>query len=95
MPQSSSQLEQKFSGWTDREIYGLAQDRLKFDDYAGVLASIIQEADTPLTLGVFGPWGSGKTSLMRLIRDTLDHSTDKTRFKTVWFDAWKRRCGGR
>jgi len=36
-----AQLPDKFSGWTDREIYGLAQDRLKFDDYAGVLASII------------------------------------------------------
>jgi formylglycine-generating enzyme required for sulfatase activity len=88
MPNHAAPIPAKFCGWTDREIYGLAQDRLKFDHYAGVLAAIVQEADTPLTLGVFGPWGAGKTSLMRLIKDTLDHTTDKTQFKTVWFDAW-------
>jgi hypothetical protein len=29
MPQKSSIPEAKFSGWTDREILGLDQDRLK------------------------------------------------------------------
>ncbi len=77
-----------FSGWTDREIREHEQDRLKFDHYAGVLAEIIREADTPLTLGVFGPWGSGKTSLLRLIKDALDQGGNKSKFKTLWFDAW-------
>ena len=81
MPQST------FSGWTDKEIFAHAQDRLKFDHYAGVLADIICEADTPLTLGVFGQWGAGKTSLLRLIKDTLD-TERASKFKTVWFNAW-------
>jgi formylglycine-generating enzyme required for sulfatase activity len=85
MPTNS---EKKSSGWTDREILGLDQDRLKFEHYASVLAEIIQEADTPLTVGIFGSWGSGKTSLMRLIKDTLDKHDDKTQYKTLWFDAW-------
>ncbi|HJW84319.1 MAG TPA: P-loop NTPase fold protein, partial [Anaerolineae bacterium] len=76
------------SGWTDREIYAHAQDRLKFDHYAGVLAGIVREADTPLTLGVFGAWGAGKTSLLRLIKDTLDDGVDAAKFKTIWFNAW-------
>ncbi|HEY4722297.1 MAG TPA: P-loop NTPase fold protein, partial [Anaerolineae bacterium] len=88
MPPKFSIPEAKSSGWTDREIFGHTQDRLKFDHCAGVLAEIIREADTPLTLGVFGPWGSGKTSLMRLIKDTLDNDANAPNFKTLWFDAW-------
>jgi formylglycine-generating enzyme required for sulfatase activity len=82
------QLDRAFSGWTDREILSLDQDRLKFEHYASVLAEIIREADTPLTLGVFGPWGSGKTSLLRLIKDILDQAEGATAYKTLWFDAW-------
>jgi hypothetical protein len=29
------------------------------------LADIIQTGNTPLTIGVFGTWGSGKTSLIK------------------------------
>ena len=88
MPQPTPKPEAKSSGWTDREIYRHDQDRLKFDHYAGVLAEIIREADTPLTLGVFGPWGSGKTSLLRLIKDALDEGDGESKSRTLWFDAW-------
>ncbi len=33
-----------------------------------------------------GEWGSGKTSLMRMIEDVLK---EEKMIKTVWFDAWK------
>ncbi|MFZ0548350.1 MAG: P-loop NTPase fold protein, partial [Candidatus Promineifilaceae bacterium] len=42
----------------------------------------------PLTVGVFGTWGSGKTSLMRMLRDEVE-SDKKYAFRTVWFTAWK------
>ena len=57
--------ENKFSGWTDREILGLNQDRLKLEHYASVLVEIIQEVDTPLTVGIFGSWGSGRICASR------------------------------
>ncbi|WP_165774829.1 KAP family P-loop NTPase fold protein [Candidatus Viridilinea mediisalina] len=63
-------------------------DELGFTPAAQALAAIITEAeisDTPLTLGVYGPWGSGKTSLMQMILTDLDHN----RCTTVWFDAWR------
>jgi predicted KAP-like P-loop ATPase len=48
------------------------------------LADIIQTGNTPLTIGVFGTWGSGKTSLMKMVKNKLPND-----FTVAWFDAWK------
>lgn len=60
------------------------QDALDFTPYVETLADICKTAGTPLTIGVFGTWGSGKTSLMRMVRKKLPK-----KYTTVWFDAWK------
>ena len=68
------------------------EDRLNFAPYAKTLADIIAnpDTDTPLTIGVFGGWGRGKTSLMRMVRRRLVEETTNTRFpvRPVWFNAW-------
>src|SRR5207249_8782079 len=72
-------------GYSDQPA---TQDELGFAPFATALAAIPQDvalADTPLTIGIYGPWGSGKTSMMRTILDRLDH----TRCTTIWFDAWR------
>jgi len=33
------------------------------------LADVIVNSETPSTIGVFGEWGSGKTSLMLMIEE--------------------------
>ncbi len=38
-------------------------DALDFQPYVDTPVDIIQTGSTPLTVGVFGSWGSGKTSL--------------------------------
>ncbi|MEM7129832.1 MAG: SUMF1/EgtB/PvdO family nonheme iron enzyme [Chloroflexota bacterium] len=63
-------------------------DFLNFSDFRPALRSIIERADTPLTVGVFGPWGSGKTSLLRMLCQDLDEM-QKANIRTVWFTAWK------
>ncbi|MBC7226249.1 MAG: SUMF1/EgtB/PvdO family nonheme iron enzyme [Thermoflexales bacterium] len=77
--------------WTDRPIQTRSEDRLNFADYADILADIILTADTPITLGIFGPWGSGKTSLMRLVAERLigQRTPGHRRAQTVWFNAWQ------
>jgi hypothetical protein len=58
---------------------------------------MIRTSETPLTIGVFGEWGSGKTSLMRMVREKLDppqeapegSPTRNGPIITVWFEAWK------
>lgn len=77
--------------WTDQPILGAQSDRLSFSHYADVLAEVSLTADTPITIGIFGPWGSGKTSLMRLIAEQLVNrrTADHRWARAVWFNAWQ------
>ncbi len=66
-------------------------DLLGFSDYADALADFIKHPKTakPLTLGIDAPWGMGKTTLMRMLRERLAQPKSKSALPTVWFDAWK------
>ncbi|MBM4045619.1 MAG: hypothetical protein FJ279_10925 [Planctomycetes bacterium] len=81
----------------------------RFNAYADTLARLIaaKSTRTPLTIGIFGDWGTGKTTLMKAVQSRLDETSelDKCSFlspdekgdfrwcRTVWFNAWK--YGGR
>ncbi len=77
--------------WPDRPILDMAEDRFDFSDYAEALGQIVLSGNTPLTVGIFGPWGSGKTSLMRLIIKRLQgrRTTHHRRAHIIWFNAWQ------
>jgi len=69
-------------------------DNFYFPAYAKTISDIIayKENKTPLTIGIYGSWGTGKTSLMKLIRQNLKGyrgEGDFRRCKSVWFQAWK------
>jgi len=59
-------------------------DALDFTPYVETLVDVCSSASTPLTIGVFGTWGSGKTSLMKMVQKCLPGT-----FVTSWFNAWK------
>lgn len=63
-------------------------DRLSRSDTAHVLAALLTDPtlDTPLALGIYGEWGSGKTSVLRLIEHQIQATTTHL---TLWFDAWR------
>jgi len=52
--------------------------RFQFEAYADTFARIIAdpETDTPLTIGISGEWGTGKTTLMKAIRARLDQTRE-------------------
>ncbi|MBN1260698.1 MAG: SUMF1/EgtB/PvdO family nonheme iron enzyme [Anaerolineae bacterium] len=82
--------------WNDRPILHVDQDRFDFFDYADALSTIILKAHTPITIGLFGPWGSGKTSLMRLLATNLlgRRTEDHRRALVIWFNAWQYERDG-
>jgi tetratricopeptide (TPR) repeat protein len=59
---------------------------LDFNKYSKLLANTIQSSNPRFTVGIFGEWGTGKTTLMLMIQKILDKN-DKV--VTVWFDAWR------
>lgn len=65
-----------------------------FEEYAKTIADLIafKENKTPLVIGIYGPWGSGKTTLMQTVAHRLaQYERNKTfrACKPVWFQAWK------
>ncbi len=65
-----------------------------FDGYAKTIADLIayRKNRTPLVIGIYGPWGSGKTTLMKAVVKRLKGYEGKAPFrvcKPVWFQAWK------
>lgn len=65
-----------------------------FSPYIVTIADLIayRENKTPMVVGIYGKWGSGKTSLMRYVETRLKDKKKNGRFrvcKPVWFQAWK------
>src|SRR6478609_3382789 len=69
-----------------------AKDTLYFKEYSVQISSLIVNSIPQFTIGIYGEWGTGKTTLMQMIKDQIDknYSNNETLWiKTVWFDAWR------
>ena len=79
MPQSKTAL-------SDRPISNATDDSLKNNRYAIALADFIQGSDTPITIGIQGGWGTGKTSLLNLLKFKFEESS---KCLVVLVNAWE------
>ncbi len=69
----------------DRDAEG-SKDTLDRNGYATALAQAAVHTPQTITIGVYGDWGSGKTSAMRLMQRIIDEGDQAL---TVWFNAWQ------
>lgn len=70
--------------WADAET---DTDYLNYSEIAELIADLIaDERLLPLSLGVFGGWGIGKSSTLNLVERILREAEDK--YLIVRFDAW-------
>ena len=77
---------------SDLPIQGAAEDKLNRSTFADDLAQAIMSRDTPegLVIGMYGKWGSGKTSVINMVVEKLDLYNSRTEQKIVImrFNPW-------
>ncbi|VVP72805.1 Ycf48-like protein [Pseudomonas fluorescens] len=71
---------------SDAPTQSFSQDRLSFGPLAKGISRFLRNEATepPLTLAISGDWGTGKSSLMKLICKDLESNG----CRPVWFNAW-------
>lgn len=78
--------------WSDNET---KEDLLGYQVHADLLKEIVLDPTMlPISIGIFGDWGSGKSSLMLLLKDGIDQWTkegvnSKQMVAQIQFNSWQ------
>ena len=76
----------KTIGIIDEPVQPGAQDQLDISAHAISLIKFISATSTPITVGIQGEWGSGKTSLINSI---YHHFESEQKVKQIWINSWE------
>jgi hypothetical protein len=67
------------------------EEPLGLSRYATALSDFIKDCETPITVGIQGDWGVGKTSLLNMVKGKLEDSKyykDRV-YPVIYFNTWK------
>lgn len=69
--------------WSDKET---TEDLLGYTVHATLLKNVVtNENNLPITIGLYGDWGSGKSSILKILEEQLKRDDDTV---VVYFDGW-------
>ena len=69
--------------WSDKET---TEDLLGYTVHASLLKSVVtNDKNLPITVGLYGDWGSGKSSILKILEEELKNDNDTV---VVYFDGW-------
>lgn len=68
------------------DSYEKTQDTFNHHTYAGAIARILSNNIAPLVIGLLGPWGCGKSTILNILM-TDKHA--RQNYKFIYFNAWK------
>ena len=80
-----------FSTFVDTPLnYQYSQNdilKIDSDSYQEALIKFLRRSDTPISIAIQGEWGSGKTSLMNILKYRLCEASNSI-FYPVWINTW-------
>lgn len=68
-----------------KKEYDEKLDSFHHKAYAETLVKLIESNEPPLSIGLFGPWGTGKSTILNIVCDLLENED----IICVYFNAWK------
>lgn len=69
--------------WSDIET---SKDLLGYMVHASLLKDVVtNEKNLPVTIGLYGDWGCGKSSILKILKEELEKADDCV---VVYFDGW-------
>jgi len=71
-------------GNTDKPVEKIENDTFGIGMYVDGLCNFIVNCDSPMTISIQGDWGSGKTSMMNMIKEKISD-----RVHPIWFNTWQ------
>ena len=69
--------------WSDIET---SKDLLGYSIHASLLKDVVTNPkNLPITVGLYGDWGSGKSSILKILKEQLEKDDNTV---VVYFDGW-------
>ncbi|HCX63838.1 MAG TPA: hypothetical protein DHN33_01325 [Eubacteriaceae bacterium] len=73
----------------DKPIDSIETDLLDTYSYAKAISTFILQSSLPVTISIQGEWGSGKTSLMKMIEKNVCDEYEDKYFESLWINTWE------